>query len=72
MLIGRRHLRSNNSWMHNLRNLAKGPDRCAAIVNPADAARLNIATGDSVKVTSRVGSIMFTAEVSDTIAIGAV
>ena len=72
MLIGRRHLRSNNSWMHNLRNLAKGPDRCTAIVSPADAARLNIATGDSVKVTSRVGSITVIAEVSDTIAIGAV
>lgn len=42
VVIGRRDLRSNNSWMHNLPVLAKGPRRCTALVHPADAARYGV------------------------------
>ena len=39
VLIGRRHVRSNNSWMHNVRSLTKGPDRAMLLMNPEDAAK---------------------------------
>jgi anaerobic selenocysteine-containing dehydrogenase len=42
VIIGRRDVRTNNSWMHNLPTLAKGPFRCTALVHPLDAARLNL------------------------------
>ena len=45
VIIGRRQLRSNNSWMHNLPVLAKGAFRCTALVHPIDAARLGLADG---------------------------
>ena len=45
VIIGRRDARSNNSWMHNLPTLAKGPMRCTLLVHPQDAARLGLATG---------------------------
>ena len=44
LLIGRRHVRSNNSWMHNVRALVKGRDRCTLLVNPEDAKRLDRAS----------------------------
>jgi len=65
VLIGRRHLRSNNSWMHNLPALAKGPDRCTLLVSPEDAARLGLADGGRAKVRSRVGSVEAPVVVSD-------
>ena len=65
VLIGRRHLRSNNSWMHNLRPLAKGRDRCTLLVNPQDAARLGIADGGRARVKSRVGELVAPVSVSD-------
>ena len=46
LLIGRRHLRGNNSWMHNLPRLAKGRDRCTLLVHPEDADRRGLADGD--------------------------
>jgi anaerobic selenocysteine-containing dehydrogenase len=58
VLIGRRHLRSNNSWMHNLRSLVKGPDRSALLVHPDDAARLGLSHGGSCRVKSRTGEIL--------------
>lgn len=58
VLIGRRHLRSGNSWMHNLPSLAKGPARDAMLVSTADAARLGLRADDAVRVTSRAGSIV--------------
>src|SRR5205823_5102144 len=70
VLIGRRDLRSNNSWMHNLHVLVKGNPRCTAQMNPADAARLGIADGDVTRVTSRVGTIELPAEVTDTVMLG--
>jgi anaerobic selenocysteine-containing dehydrogenase len=50
LLIGRRHLRSNNSWMHNSIRLVKGPDRCTILMHPSDARKYKIADGDMVKV----------------------
>lgn len=64
LLIGRRHLRSNNSWMHNLDRLVKGRDRCTAQVSEVDAHRLGIATGDVVRVSSGTGAIEVPAEVT--------
>src|SRR5262249_51145764 len=46
VLVGRRHLRSNNSWMHNLPSLTKGPSRTALAMAPADAARLGLSSGE--------------------------
>lgn len=53
VLIGRRDVRSNNSWMHNLPTLAKGPERCTLLVHPADAARAGLADGARACVTAR-------------------
>ena len=71
-LINRRHIRSNNSWMHNLRNLTKGRSRCTALINPTDAQRLRLNTGDRIRISSRVGEITINAEVSDEVACGVV
>ena len=56
-LIGRRDLRSNNSWMHNVEVLVTGKPRCTVLVHPDDAARLGLAEGDPAVVSSRVGSV---------------
>jgi anaerobic selenocysteine-containing dehydrogenase len=53
VIIGRRDVRSNNSWMHNLPVLAKGPMRCTALVHPSDAARLNLQDGAMARITSQ-------------------
>jgi anaerobic selenocysteine-containing dehydrogenase len=65
VLVGRRHLRSNNSWMHNVHALAKGPERCTLLVSPADAGRLGLEDGGRAKVRSRVGEVVATVAVSD-------
>ncbi len=65
LLIGRRHVRSNNSWLHNSQRLVKGKDRCTAQINPKDAARMGLEDGNAVRITSRVGSIVLPAEVTD-------
>ena len=65
MLIGRRHLRSNNSWCHNLESLVKGRDRCTLMVSEDDAERLQLETGGLATVTSRVGSVVAPVEVTD-------
>lgn len=65
VMIGRRHLRSNNSWMHNSRRLVKGKDRCTAMLNPADAARLGVSDGQSLQISSGVGTIRLAAELSE-------
>jgi len=52
VVIGRRDVRSNNSWMHNLPVLAKGPVRCTALVHPADAHRLGLRDGTMARMTS--------------------
>jgi anaerobic selenocysteine-containing dehydrogenase len=72
VLIGRRQLRSNNSWMHNLRPLVKGKDRCTMHVNPADAERLGLVDGERARLTSGTGSIEAPVEVTDAIRAGVV
>jgi anaerobic selenocysteine-containing dehydrogenase len=72
ILIGRRDLRSNNSWMHNLNVLVKGRDRCTLLLHPDDAAKLGIADGETARVTSRVGTIDAPVEVTDAIMRGVV
>ena len=57
VIIGRREVRSNNSWMHNLPLLAKGPERCTVLVHPTDAQRLGLADGAMARISSRGGSI---------------
>lgn len=71
-LIGRRHLRSNNSWMHNSERLMKGKGRCTVMVNPVDAKNLGVADGQSVEVSSKIGKIVLPAEVTESIMPGVV
>jgi hypothetical protein len=72
VLIGRRQLRSNNSWMHNLAPLVKGRDSCTMQVNPYDAARIGLADGGHATVRSRAGSVKVPVEVTDAIMAGVV
>ena len=72
LLIGRRHLRSNNSWMHNIAALAKGPDRSYLEIHPDDARDRQIADGAAVSVTSRNGTIRATAKIADRVKRGVV
>ncbi len=72
VLIGRRHLRSNNSWMHNLPSLAKGPSRSALLMHPADAQRLGLAGGDTVRIRSRVGEVTSLLSITDEVMPGVV
>jgi len=72
LLVGRRDLKSNNSWMHNIRVLTKGSLSCTLHVHPEDAAGLGVSTGSVVRVTSRVGSVDVTAEVTDSVRRGVV
>lgn len=64
-LIGRRHLRTNNSWLANSRRLIKGPDRCTVMMHPDDANARGIADGAQVTVRSDAGEIALCAEVTD-------
>jgi anaerobic selenocysteine-containing dehydrogenase len=72
VLIGRRQLRSNNSWMHNVNVLMKGKARCTLQVSPADADRLGLDDGGSAKVASRVGVVVAPVEITDTLMPGVV
>ncbi|MFV0308510.1 MAG: molybdopterin-dependent oxidoreductase [Desertimonas sp.] len=72
LLIGRRHLRSNNSWMHNIPVLVKGKPRCTMHVHPDDAAALSLHDGGSAVVESRVGRVTVPVEVTDAIIPGVV
>jgi anaerobic selenocysteine-containing dehydrogenase len=72
VLVGRRTLRSNNSWMHNLDVLVKGRPACTLHVHPDDAARLGLADGGSARVRSRVGALEIPVEVTDGIMPGVV
>lgn len=71
-LIGRRHLRDNNSWLHNAEVLVKGKNRCTAMINPNDAEKLNLQTGETVKISSRVGTIEIPCEITENIMPGVV
>ena len=64
-LVGRRELRSNNSWMHNSERLVKGKERCTLLMHPADAAARGLKHGERVRVTSRAGVVEAPLELSD-------
>jgi anaerobic selenocysteine-containing dehydrogenase len=72
VLIGRRHLRSNNSWMHNLPMLVRGPEQCTLHVHPADAQRLGLTDGGRATIRSRVGAVDAPVEITEDIRPGVV
>jgi anaerobic selenocysteine-containing dehydrogenase len=72
VLIGRRQLRSNNSWMHNLPTMVRGSNRCTLLVNVADAERLGLADGETAVVRSRVGEVEAPVEVCEEVMPGVV
>ena len=71
-LIGRRDLRTNNSWMHNSQRLVKGKARCTLMISPRDAARSGLQAGDSAEVTTPTGTIVLPVEITDDIMPGVV
>jgi len=71
-LIGRRQLRSNNSWMHNSLRLVRGKQRCTLLMHPEDAAVRGLQPNQQVRVRSRVGEIALPIEISDDIMPGVV
>jgi anaerobic selenocysteine-containing dehydrogenase len=72
VLVGRRQLRSNNSWMHNLPVLVKGKPRCTLHVHPIDAERHGVSDGEEASLRSRTGAIVATVEVTDAVMPGVV
>jgi anaerobic selenocysteine-containing dehydrogenase len=75
LLIGRRQLRSNNSWMHNSERLVKenlAKPHCTILMHPTDAADRDLLHGQKVVVRSRVGSIVLPVEISEHIMRGVV
>ncbi|HEX2240170.1 MAG TPA: molybdopterin oxidoreductase family protein [Actinomycetota bacterium] len=72
VLIGRRQLWSNNSWMHNVPTMVGGSNRCTLMVNPDDAERLKLEDGGTARVRSRAGLIEATVEVTPEVMAGVV
>lgn len=72
VLVSRRHLRSNNSWLHNVEPLMKGKDRCTLLMHDDDATKRGVASGDLVTVTSAGEQIEVPVEVTDAIKPGVV
>jgi anaerobic selenocysteine-containing dehydrogenase len=71
-LIGRRDLRSNNSWMHNVPAMVRGRDRCVLLVHPDDARRAGVADGTDAVLESRVHAGTVRVRVSDEMVPGVV
>ena len=72
VLVGRRDLRSNNSWEHNVRTLSKGKERCTLLVHPDDAAALGLADGGRARVSTDQGSVEAPVVVTDAMRPGVV
>jgi anaerobic selenocysteine-containing dehydrogenase len=72
VLIGRRHLRSNNSWLHNIPALTGGTNRCTLHIHPDDAARLGLADGDAVRIKGAGGEVTAPVEITDGVRTGVV
>ncbi|HEY8516521.1 MAG TPA: molybdopterin-dependent oxidoreductase [Candidatus Binatia bacterium] len=72
LLVGRRDLRSNNSWMHNVPSLVSGKERCTLHLHPVDARRLGLADGELVLLSSRAGSVEVPVEVTENVMPGVV
>ena len=65
VLVGRRHVRSNNSWMHNVESLMRGRNRSQLMIHPDDARRLELTDGGKAVVSSRAGAVTATVAVTD-------
>ncbi|MEU3729133.1 molybdopterin oxidoreductase family protein [Streptomyces sp. NPDC033538] len=72
VLVGRRHLRSNNSWMHNIPALTGGSNRCTLHLHPDDAERLGVRAGEPVRIKGAGGEVTAPAEVTDAVRPGVV
>ncbi|MFE6847784.1 molybdopterin oxidoreductase family protein [Streptomyces sp. NPDC057686] len=72
VLVGRRHLRSNNSWLHNVPALTGGSNRCTLQVHPQDADRLGLTEGGLARITADGGSLEVPVEVTDAVRTGVV
>ncbi|MFF9054686.1 molybdopterin-dependent oxidoreductase [Streptomyces erythrochromogenes] len=72
VLVGRRHLRSNNSWLHNVPALTGGSNRCTLQVHPQDAARLGLTDGGRARVAADGGSLEVPVEVTEAVRTGVV
>ncbi|MFD8227084.1 molybdopterin oxidoreductase family protein [Streptomyces massasporeus] len=72
VLVGRRHLRSNNSWMHNVPALTGGSNRCTLQIHPEDAERLGVRNAEPVRVKGAGGEVTAPAEVTDAVRRGVV
>jgi anaerobic selenocysteine-containing dehydrogenase len=72
LLVGRRHVRSNNSWMHNVDVLVKGKERCTLQISIEDAARLGLEPEGRAKVSSPAGALVVPVEISEDIMPGVV
>ena len=72
LLIGRRHVRSNNSWMHNIPSLMKGRDRCTLMMHPADARERGVHDAHEVEVRSRIGAVRVPLQLTNEIMRGVV
>lgn len=67
VLIGRRDLRTNNSWMHNSERLVKGKNRCDLFIHPKTAAQHGLSQGEHVYISSRVGALKVSINITDDI-----
>ena len=72
VLIGRRHVRSKNSWMHNLPRLVRGRERCTLLMHPDDAMRIGVEHGGRARVASKSGALVAAVEVTDAMRPGVV
>jgi anaerobic selenocysteine-containing dehydrogenase len=72
LLVGRRHLRSNNSWMHNLEVLVKGKERCTVLMHPDDARAADVQDGSDVQVSNETGTVTARVEITEDIMPGVV
>ncbi len=72
LLINRRHVRDNNSWMHNSERLIRGRNRCTLLIHPQDAVQRGIEEGRLVKIRSRVGEVQVVVELTEKIMHGVV
>ena len=72
LLIGRRHIRSNNSWLHNSRRLIKGPNRCTMMIHPDSADALGLSDGDMARVHNDVGEVEIVTEITDDVMPGVI
>jgi anaerobic selenocysteine-containing dehydrogenase len=72
VMIGRRHIRDMNSWLHNITPYVRGDNRCTLLINPTDAKRYGLADGGRAELRSRTGAQTVEISISDSIMPGVV